>query len=177
MAEYIDREKINEIAFTDAVLVKGEVRTERIALLREIDEIPTADVREVVLCKDCKFSEAGAGGVWCTLRDDMYAKADYFCADGERKTIPGDDLKDLVDELCSLNDENLAQRVLAGGDVQWCLSELSDILEADIEAVTRCEDCVHWTAGKYPDHGSCEIGKYGRGAADFCSYGEKKKHE
>lgn len=44
MAEFIDREKINKIAFTDAVLVKGEVRTERIALLREIDEIPAADV-------------------------------------------------------------------------------------------------------------------------------------
>ena len=54
MAEFIDREKINEIAFTDTVLVKGEVKTERIALLREIDEIPAADVREVVLCKDCK---------------------------------------------------------------------------------------------------------------------------
>lgn len=46
MAEFIDREKINEIAFTGAVLVKGEVKTERIALLREIDEIPAVPVRD-----------------------------------------------------------------------------------------------------------------------------------
>lgn len=85
MAEFIDREKINEIAFTDAVLVKGEVKTERIALLREIDEIPAADVREVVLCKDCKHCETWESGLCCTLHDDMYAKADSFCADGERR--------------------------------------------------------------------------------------------
>lgn len=41
-------------------------------------------------------------------------------------------LKQLVDELVSLNDENLAQRVIANSDVQWCLSELQDILDADV---------------------------------------------
>lgn len=87
MAEFIDREKINEIAFTDAVLVKGEVRTERIALLREIDEIPAADVREVVLCKDCKHYD----------RDECYhprherhlqsipQSPDDFCSYGEKR--------------------------------------------------------------------------------------------
>ena len=173
MAKYIDREKINEIAFTDTVLVKGEVRAERVALLREIDEIPEANVREVVLCKDCKHCATSGNGLWCMLHDDMYAGENYFCADGERKAVTEDDLKALVDELCCLNDENLAQRVTTSNDVQWCLSELSDI----IEAVTRGEDCVHWTMGKYPDHGSCEIGKYGRDADDFCSYGERKKYE
>ena len=144
-----------------------------------LENISGADVAPVVRCKDCKFCEAGAGGSWCTLHDDMYAKADYFCADGERRAIPGDDLKALADELSSLNDENLAQRVLAGGDVQRCLSKLSDILEADIETVTRCEDCVHWTAdsGNSPRLGSCEIGKYGRLETDYCSYGERKEHE
>lgn len=85
MAEFIDREKINEIAFTDAVLVKGEVKTERIALLREIDEIPAAEVREVVLCKNCKHCATSKNGLWCTLHDDMYAGENYFCADGERR--------------------------------------------------------------------------------------------
>lgn len=177
MAEFIAREKINEIAFTDAVLVKGEVKTERIALLREIDEIPAADVREVVLCKDCKFSEAGAGGVWCKLRDDRYVKADYFCADGERKTIPGDDLKDLVGELLSLNAENLAQRCIDNSDVEWCLGELMDMLTADMEAVTRCKDCKHY------DRDQCYHPRHERHQqaipqfpADYCSYGEKK-HE
>lgn len=44
-------------------------------------------------------------------------------------------LKTLVDELVSLNDDNLAQRVIANSDVQWCLSELQDILSTDMEPV------------------------------------------
>ncbi len=38
-------------------------------------------------------------------------------------------LLDLVRELNTLNDDNLADRVIANNDVQWCLSELQDILE------------------------------------------------
>lgn len=52
------------------------------------------------------------------------------------------ELKQLVDELVSLNDENLAQRVINDSDVQWCLSELQDILAADVVEVKwiNCED-------------------------------------
>ena len=39
------------------------------------------------------------------------------------------DLLDLVRELNMLNDDNLADRVIENSDVQWCLSELQDILE------------------------------------------------
>lgn len=39
------------------------------------------------------------------------------------------DLLDLVRELNTLNDDNLAERVIANSDVQWCLSELQGILE------------------------------------------------
>lgn len=39
------------------------------------------------------------------------------------------DLLDLVRELNTLNDDNLADRVIKNNDVQWCLSELQDILE------------------------------------------------
>lgn len=38
-------------------------------------------------------------------------------------------LLDLVRELNTLNDDNLADRVIENSDVQWCLSELQDILE------------------------------------------------
>lgn len=162
-------------------LERGEVDNygwkEEVVYAVELDNAPTVDAVPVVRCKDCKFRKEGADGNWCVLHEGLYARAEYFCADGERRATPGDDLKALVDELCDLNDENLAQRVTISSDVQWCLSELSDILEADIEAVVRCEDCVHWTMGKYPDHGNCEIGKYGRDASDFCSYGERKKYE
>ena len=53
-------------------------------------------------------------------------------------------LKKLVDELMSLNDEALAQRVIDNDDVQWCLSELQDILAADVEPVVRCRDCIYF---------------------------------
>lgn len=46
-------------------------------------------------------------------------------------------LAELVDELMSLNDENLAQRVIDNSDVQWCLSELHDILAADVAPVVH----------------------------------------
>lgn len=48
-------------------------------------------------------------------------------------------LLDLVKELNTLSDDNLAARVIANSDVQWCLEELQDILEAD-----RHGDITHW---------------------------------
>lgn len=48
-----------------------------------------------------------------------------------------DDLKDLAEELMTLNDEHLAQRVIDDSDVQWCLSELYDILSADVAPVVH----------------------------------------
>lgn len=47
------------------------------------------------------------------------------------------DLKDLAEELMTLNDEHLAQRVIDDSDVQWCLSELYDILSADVAPVVH----------------------------------------
>ena len=38
-------------------------------------------------------------------------------------------LLSLVCELNSLNDDNLAERVVLNNDVQWCLGELQDILD------------------------------------------------
>ena len=46
-------------------------------------------------------------------------------------------LAELVDEHMSLNDDNLAQRVIDNSDVQWCLSELHDILAADVAPVVH----------------------------------------
>ena len=46
------------------------------------------------------------------------------------------DLLDLVRELNTLNDYNLADRVISNNDVQWCLSELQDILEAEQPTLT-----------------------------------------
>lgn len=58
------------------------------------------------------------------------------------------DLLDLVRELNTLNDDNLADRVIENSDVQWCLSELQDILE-EMPTLTpsneplTCEGCMY----------------------------------
>lgn len=44
-------------------------------------------------------------------------------------------LKTIVDELVSLNEYELARRVIDGSDVQWCLSELQDMLDVETEPV------------------------------------------
>lgn len=48
MAEYIEREAINRICFMDYFLVDGEVRSESVALVRDIEKLPAADVAPVV---------------------------------------------------------------------------------------------------------------------------------
>ena len=51
-------------------------------------------------------------------------------------------LLDLVRELNTLNDDSLAERVIKDSDVQWCLSELQDILEAGTTALTPPNEWV-----------------------------------
>ena len=89
-----------------------------------------------------------------------------------------DDLKALVDALVILNDDNLAQTVIDNNDVQWCLSELQDMLAADMEPVVRCKDC------KYGLYDSKQNGamiclrtnnSFWRKETDFCSYGERRE--
>lgn len=58
-----------------------------------------------------------------------------------------DDLKALVNALVILNDDNLAQTVIDNNDVQRCLSELQDMLAADMEPVVRCKDCINYIGG------------------------------
>ena len=48
MAECIEREAINRICFVDYFLVDGEARTESVALVRDIEKLPAADVAPVV---------------------------------------------------------------------------------------------------------------------------------
>ena len=92
-------------------------------------------------------------------------------------------LKDLVDELMTLNDDNLAQRVRDNSDVQWCLSELQDMLAAEVAPVVRCKDCKHCRELNRKDRIEeayadgvlwCTNQSDGVWPDDFCSYGERK---
>lgn len=61
MAEYIEREAINRICFMDYFLVDGEVRTESVALVRDIEKLPAADVAPVT---HGRWAHLG-GDEWC----------------------------------------------------------------------------------------------------------------
>ena len=88
-----------------------------------------------------------------------------------------DDLKALVDALVILNDDNLAQTVIYNNDVQWCLSELQDMLAADMEPVVRCKDCEHLVNTTINANGFliCDISDMEIAPDDFCSYGERRE--
>lgn len=81
MAEYTERE-----ALKNAYLARH--RGEPGGAYQLICEVPAADVREVVLCKDCKHCGTYENGrwLWCTISDsNRYVSEDFFCGDGERK--------------------------------------------------------------------------------------------
>ena len=80
MAEYISRE-----AF------KAEVRRlsthylnewDTLGVLAAAERIPAADVRPVVLCKDCEYYQADCG--WCGLLD-IGMNVNGFCSRGIKK--------------------------------------------------------------------------------------------
>lgn len=79
------------------------------------------------------------------------------------------ELKDLVNELMSLDYENLSKRVINDNDVQWCLSELYDMLAVDLVEVVRCKDCK-WHDSVDGPMRQCDI----TDDDDFCSYGERE---
>lgn len=51
-----------------------------------LDEYPAADVRPVVLCRDCEMASPCSDDreLYCTL-NHCYKKKSYFCADGKGK--------------------------------------------------------------------------------------------
>lgn len=81
MSRYIDADKLMEITF------KNEIGLT--AFHNIIKRQPTADVREVVRCKDCKHARVhdyapAECQYYCTLAVNYHTK-DFFCALGERR--------------------------------------------------------------------------------------------
>ena len=80
MNEYIDR---NELLKNINKKV-AEAHNERCSqLLEAILNAPTANVVEVVRCKDCKYHHREKGN-WCELHDFEFDTNGY-CSDGEKK--------------------------------------------------------------------------------------------
>lgn len=55
------------------------------SVLLGIDRIPAADVRPVVLCRDCVYLSHDKYGAWCINNYEANLKDDDFCSHGKRK--------------------------------------------------------------------------------------------
>lgn len=81
MPRYIDANKLIELATHEGAYGYIDVH--------DIYNIPTADVVEIVRCKDCKHFDdddqaAGKKRCFCYLHGE-FRPMDYFCASAERK--------------------------------------------------------------------------------------------
>ena len=92
MADFINREAVrNELYDADAITMRGVVL---------LNNFPSADVVEVVRCKDCKHKTVTANGMVCEcalptkMMQDYYiygttilarVEPDAFCSYGERR--------------------------------------------------------------------------------------------
>ena len=101
MKEYIERESLHDRIRSLSVLITGlrcgkgvlneYMKHYRENVLRIVDEQPTADVVEVVRCKDCKhLNPMGSGGYRKCLRDNLWKDTDDFCSRGERRKEDGE---------------------------------------------------------------------------------------
>ena len=103
MAEYIEREKVIEelnniaIDYIKDNTIQCSIAAGVVVNIKDtvITKQPTADVVEVVRCKDCKYQEDCARQMVHTTRDyilevnvSTYNKVDY-CSYGERKCEDG----------------------------------------------------------------------------------------
>ena len=81
MNEYIKKEDaIKAIArYLSPVFERAEEGATRV-----LSDIPSADVVEVVRCKDCKWWDSDCG--WCDLWGNTHEYKDGYCSYGERKT-------------------------------------------------------------------------------------------
>ena len=87
--EHIEREAALRVlcdACGNAACPKGLIP--RCSYYEKMQSVPAADVRPVVLCRDCKWCHAG----YCEKYDDLIPFGcankpweDWFCADGEKK--------------------------------------------------------------------------------------------
>ena len=79
MSRYIDAEKLkcSIDSETDSIFDRNMTIEELYYnLCKLIDDEPTADVQEVVRCKDCKYRKSSE---FCECREP-----DFYCADGAR---------------------------------------------------------------------------------------------
>ena len=82
MPEYIEREVAMEVIANVSFYLNPLCLKEQ---RKKIKAIPTADVVEVVRCKDCKYHEEDETGVWCSrVFNSHKTVVDNFCKFGAK---------------------------------------------------------------------------------------------
>jgi len=60
---------------------------DKACIIGVLEELPSADVVEVVRCKDCRFhKDEQPGMVYCPAAVGGWVEDDWFCKGGERRT-------------------------------------------------------------------------------------------
>ena len=88
MAEYIEREAAKDELCDRCSNVLSCTRSDNdCPIKRGLNAIPAADVRPVVLCRDCKHSYEDISGRCCAygVCVDWLVDDDFFCAYGVQK--------------------------------------------------------------------------------------------
>ena len=83
MSRYIDADKI-EYEVMLSPRGNGNYEECQIAYRDQIDDTPTADVVEVVRCKDCRYWNNKVDLTYCEKKTWLGTDADDFCSFGER---------------------------------------------------------------------------------------------
>lgn len=83
--EYIEREAALK-AMDEVCNYDGSGYALANAMEGVIDRFPAADVRPVVLCKDCQYTKTdGFGAIYCEKWDMWEMPQDGFCYKGKRR--------------------------------------------------------------------------------------------
>ena len=87
MARYIDADKLKEYLHREDFYTPDERWKPESEFVNMIDATPTADVEEVVRCKDCKsvFHDKETNLYWCAKMNGKSVEKDHFCSYGERR--------------------------------------------------------------------------------------------
>lgn len=85
MSKYVDADKVYEMAITHKDFKQSIA--DLVSLKEVLDDTPTADVVEVVRCKNCRMAEEDQmidGWYYCN-NNELSHKPNHFCSYGERK--------------------------------------------------------------------------------------------
>ena len=181
MKRYIDAELVpklfdKEYKETRKLIKQGETHLDNLAegfseAARVIRTMPTADVVEVVRCKDCKFYKAYDTPVedfdgFCTVNENEYDK-DFFCQYGDRSEDTKRSRYIDADKLLKTLPDNLPYKA----SVKRVLIQAPT---ADVGEVVRCKDCIYHHKEK---GGWCERHDFEFDVDDYCKHGERRKND